>query len=320
MQKNTRHDEDCKLARIHYIDIRTEIGEKNTNIFVYAHRIETIKSIYIIHKDRLNKIDEIKSKNQNKNEDVYLYYFLYTQKIKKEITEEEISRIWNEDMTPKEKDVWVKKESDKKSFSKRLREEINTQYMKKIISDINTEDDNKYKTYWKQILTNNEFLKKENKRTIENPALKDAILTFMNNEMDEIVMTNKKEIQECLKNILQNEIISDYDLIDYNINLIELLIDPETIIVDYYALLRIFTNFNMTDMEKAYTGTTDQPSTANNIIIYAGDYHSDRYRRFLKSIGNDPIEKTGNFLHDTTLLQNCINMSGITQPFFKNQV
>jgi hypothetical protein len=28
LQKNTRHDEDCKLARIHYIDIRTEIGKK----------------------------------------------------------------------------------------------------------------------------------------------------------------------------------------------------------------------------------------------------------------------------------------------------
>ena len=85
----------------------------------------------------------------------------------------------------------------------------------------------------------------------------------------------------------------------------------------------------MTDMEKAYTGTTDQPSTANNIIIYAGDYHSDRYRRFLKSIGNVPIEKTGqletygmdrdlNFLSDTTIPKNCIDMTYIRQPFFIN--
>jgi hypothetical protein len=29
LQKNTRHHEDCKLARIHYIDIRTETGKKN---------------------------------------------------------------------------------------------------------------------------------------------------------------------------------------------------------------------------------------------------------------------------------------------------
>jgi hypothetical protein len=322
LQKNTRHDEDCKLARIHYIDIRTEIGQKkiNTSIFAYANRIETIKSDYIIHKDILNKIDEINSKTQNKNENGYLYYFIYTQEFEKEITEDEILRIWNEDMEKKQKDAWAKRESDKKSFGDILREEINTPYMKKIIFDINTKNNNKYKTYWKQLLTDNEFLKKENKRHIENPALKDAILTFMNNEMDEIVMRDKKEIQKCLKdirqNIRQNKLDSNYDLIDYNMNLIELLIDPETIIVDYYALLRIFTNFNMTDMEKAYTGATDQPSTANNIIIYAGDCHSDRYRRFLKSIGNDPIEKTGNFLEDTTLPQNCINMSDITQPFF----
>ena len=88
--------------------------------------------------------------------------------------------------------------------------------------------------------------------------------------------------------------------------------------VDYYALLRIFTNFNMTDMEKAYTGATDQPPSASNIIIYAGDYHSDRYRRFLKFIGNEPIEKTGNFLDDDSLAGNCINMSDIRQPFFKD--
>jgi hypothetical protein len=323
LQKNTRHDEDCKLARIHYIDIRTEIGQKkiSTSIFAYANRIETIKSHYIIHKDILNKIDEIKSKNQNKNENGYLYYFLYTQKFEKEMTKDEILRIWNEDMKKKQKDSWAKRESDDKSFGDILREEINTPYMKKIIFDINTKDDNKYKTYWKQLLRDNEFLKKENKRHIENPALKDHILTFMNNEMDEIVMRDKKEIQKCLQNIrqniLQNKRIYNYELIEYNINLIELLIDPETIILDYYALLRIFTNFNMTNMEKAYTGATDQPSTANNIIIYAGDYHSDRYRRFLKSIGNDPIEKTGNFLDDTTLPQNCIGMTGITQPFFK---
>ena len=322
LQKNTRHDEDCKLARIHYIDIRTEIGKKKIkrmNIFFYADKIETIKSNYKSHKDRLDKIYEIKYKNQNKNEDGYLYYFLYTQKFQKEITEDEISRIWNEDMTTKEKDVWIKKEFDRRSLGQILREEINTWYMKKIISDIITEaeDDNKYKTYWKQILTDNQFLKKENKRHIENPALKDAILTFMNIEMDEIVMRDKQIMQECLQNILKNEFIYDYQLVIYINNLIELLIDPDTIIVDYYALLRIFTNFNMTNMEKAYTGATDQPSTANNIIIYAGDYHCDRYRRFLKSIGNDPIEKTGDFLDNTTLPENCINMTGITQPFFK---
>jgi hypothetical protein len=106
-------------------------------------------------------------------------------------------------------------------------------------------------------------------------------------------------------------------LVTYINKSIELLGTLKTIFVDYYALLRIFTNFDMTDMEKAYAGATDQPPTANNIIIYAGDSHSARYRRFLESIGNVPIEKTGNFFRDDTIPQNCINMSDITQPFFK---
>ena len=68
--------------------------------------------------------------------------------------------------------------------------------------------------------------------------------------------------------------------------------------------------------------------TASNIIIYAGDYHSDRYRRFLKEIGNDPIEKTGQFnnydlkdvfiFSDNKSPKNCIDMSRISQPFFNN--
>jgi hypothetical protein len=70
-------------------------------------------------------------------------------------------------------------------------------------------------------------------------------------------------------------------------------------------------------MEKAYTAATDQPLSASNVIIYAGDCHSDRYRRFLKSIGNVPIEKTGNFLNHDSMPKNCIDMSRITQPFFK---
>ena len=110
---------------------------------------------------------------------------------------------------------------------------------------------------------------------------------------------------------------------------IYLLTEPHAILADFYTLLRIFKNFDMTDMEKAYTDATDQPSSASNIIIYAGDYHSDRYKRFLKEIGNDPIEKTGQFntysvskdffvFSDDTLPKNCIDMSRISQPFFNN--
>jgi hypothetical protein len=316
LQKNTRHDEDCKLARIHYIDIRTETGKKKikmSNIFWYADNIKLFISECESHENILEKIEEIKDKNEN--EDGYLYYFLSRQKFQKD---DEILRIWN-DMTIKHKSFWAQKELDTTSLGQRLRKEIKSKkYIKEMLSEIisNAEDDNKYKTYWKKMLTDNEFIKKENKRQVENPVLKDAILTFINTEMDEIVMRDKPILQECFQNILNYEYIYDHQLVTDINKSRELIGSLKTMFVDYYALLRIFTNFNMTDMEKAYTGATDQPPTANNIIIYAGDNHSARYRRFLESIGNVPIEKTGNFLDDTTLPENCINMSDITQPFF----
>lgn len=318
LQKNTRHDEDCKLARIHYIDIRTETGKKKINmskIFFYANDIKSFRRDYKLHEDRLEKIQEMKDKNEN--EDGYLYYFLYKQNFQKE---DEILRTWN-DMTIKHKNFWAEKELDRTSLGQKLREGIKTRkYIKEMLSEVisEAEDDNKYKTYWKKMLTDNEFIKKENKRHVENPLLKDAILTFINTEMDEIVMRDKEMLQECFQNILKYEYIYDYQLVTYINKSIELLGTLKTIFVDYYALLRVFTNFDMNDMEKAYAGATDQPPTANNIIIYAGDSHSARYRRFLESIGNVPIEKTGNFFRDDTIPQNCINMSDITQPFFKN--
>jgi len=54
----------------------------------------------------------------------------------------------------------------------------------------------------------------------------------------------------------------------------------------------------------------DQPDKAHNIIIYAGNSHSDIYRKFLTSIGFNQISKTGEL--DNT----CIDMKKIKQPFF----
>ena len=141
LQKNTRHNEDCKLARIHYIDIRTEIGKKKIkkrSILFFEERMKTIENNYKSHKNRLDIIKEINYKNKDKNEDGYLYYLLYTQKFQKEITEDEIIRIWNEDMTIKQKDEWVKKELDRSLFTETLRKELNTWYIKAILSEIMT--------------------------------------------------------------------------------------------------------------------------------------------------------------------------------------
>ena len=61
------------------------------------------------------------------------------------------------------------------------------------------------------------------------------------------------------------------------------LVETNAIVQDAYCLCRMFKQFNMNEIEtKAYEGATDQPSEAHNIIVYAGDLHSNIYREFLQ--------------------------------------
>jgi hypothetical protein len=333
LQKNTRHDEDCKLARIHYIDIRNESGFEYENpkvydIFWYSEEMKSIIDNDIMHNNILEKIDKIKQEE----EPGYLYHFFYNYEFinKEDKTEEQISDelrlLWN-NLTVESKKVWVEKQADRRTAGSKMRtliEESST--IKYIFDKLSNTNEEVYKKYWIIQITLNKFIMKEKKRPFINPNVKQYIIDFINTEIDTIVMKDREKwkeyvhtIREIINEPYSNRIkrIVDDDRLYYFIKrTLDYFLYPHAILVDYYSLLRIFKVFNMTDMEKAYTGATDQPSTANNIIIYAGDYHSDRYRRFLKSIGNDPIEKTGNFLEDTTLPQNCINMSDIRQPFF----
>ena len=71
--------------------------------------------------------------------------------------------------------------------------------------------------------------------------------------------------------------------------------------------------------EKAYKEATDQPDKAHNIIIYAGDLHSQVYRKFLKDVlhfekievagKEEPYGETGESTY-------CIDIKPITQPLF----
>ena len=64
-----------------------------------------------------------------------------------------------------------------------------------------------------------------------------------------------------------------------------LLIHTSAHLVDFYTLSRIFKRFNLQTTNPQKRRSTDEPETANNIIIYAGDAHCNTYRRFFKEIG-----------------------------------
>jgi len=89
--------------------------------------------------------------------------------------------------------------------------------------------------------------------------------------------------------------------------------DFGVIMMDYYTLMRMFKTF-----EKKKDQKFDQPTKANNIIIYAGETHSNQYGRCLQHLGFRIYEKTGTVTVDRKKeTKNCINTDGITMPFFK---
>jgi len=89
--------------------------------------------------------------------------------------------------------------------------------------------------------------------------------------------------------------------------------DFGVIMMDYYTLMRMFKTFKKKKDQKV-----DQPIKANNIIIYAGEMHSNRYGRCLQHLGFKIYEKTGTVTVDRSKEpKNCINTDSITMPFFK---
>jgi hypothetical protein len=83
---------------------------------------------------------------------------------------------------------------------------------------------------------------------------------------------------------------------------------------DLYTLCRMFKTFNVKKQPFVNAYKSDQPKKMHNIVIYAGDAHSQRYRRLLNSLGFFiEVEKTGQ--SDNTQIS-CIDMIDIQQPFF----
>jgi len=87
------------------------------------------------------------------------------------------------------------------------------------------------------------------------------------------------------------------------------------ITADVYMLSRIFKKFNLAKAGFQGAIEGDQPDEAHNIIIYGGDQHSQRCRRFLISLGFEEVGKTGQAEKDRDN-DSCIDMKHIRQPFF----
>ena len=170
-------------------------------------------------------------------------------------------------------------------------------------------------------LEENQYIKKELDKIVENTEIKMLILNFYKKLTSEEVIKYYDILKRISLDLVNYEKISN-DILFKSMNYTRLfLMRIMSFFADVYLLARMFKNFDMSEMEKkAYKGSTDQPIHASNIIIYCGDLHCYNYRNFLSSIGFKHINHTGDLTLDRKPDKplNCIDMRKIKQPFFSD--
>ena len=195
----------------------------------------------------------------------------------------------------------------------------------KEFSEINTDKD--YYDFWNKEIDEHSFL---NKKVIKS-FIHEKIKNFIKQEIIDVNINITKLVKKVEQLITivdkyKDEASGLYDLdsisdSDYDVLLINLkytsnkLIKINSCIPDYYLLCRIFKQFDI-EIPAIFSSfrKTDEPSEPHNIIIYAGEVHARRVRKFLKNeLDFKMINEKGN-----DIKANCIRMEDFPQPFFSN--
>ena len=192
-----------------------------------------------------------------------------------------------------------------------------------LLRELVQDDIKKVSEFIKKQLEEDQYIKKELDKIIENRELKTEILSFygeiISKEIEEVIPFIKKDILNILNNYMEE---SDDVLFKSMNSIYTFLMRIMSYFADVYLLARMFKDFDMSEMEKkAYKGATDQPIRANNIIIYCGDMHAINYRNFLESIGFNEIDHAGDLTEDIrkpipNTPKYCLDMRQIKQPLF----
>ena len=224
----------------------------------------------------------------------------------------------------------------------------------KLLEDLNTytrtnkdflsffkDEFNHYEIYMKQVGNSN--IKDEIKKFIEDKIDKidtkiiELIFIFtekiikLKNEYNENKATRKIIKDEDKLKMIEELLIENFTELEGCIGILsEQLTEINYLIVDGYLLGRIFKTFDIYTTDPKKQRPTDEPEEPHNIIIYAGIYHSNNYRRFLNNIGFKTIAYAGpgkkwqefdEEIDETKLNPkpaNCIDMKFFQQPFFSN--
>ena len=216
------------------------------------------------------------------------------------------------------------------------------------LSTIKSEDE--YYEFWNDQIDTFEFLQKKISRTKKDKT--DIIKKFISEQFRETALKicslyDITSLSIHIKQILEKHYfqfdykdgtienmydfiipkITDEDyknLIIYIYNLMNCMASHNSFVTDIYLLSRMFKEFDIDTKDSKKKRNTDEPKEAHNIIIYAGDKHSDRIRKFLdEELGFKLIDYAGKKwpkedkeFSPPVEYENCIRMGGFTQPFF----
>jgi hypothetical protein len=190
---------------------------------------------------------------------------------------------------------------------------------------ITTSSDKAFVKFWQDQLFIYPFLNEKMKRSSQYLSIRSFIL----NEIELESLKYKETMQVTIKklfSILEKVGINDRKLdtkkckkeseriIRYVGRFQEALIMVNSTIADGYLLSRVFKEFDInTDKPEKKRGF-DEPQRPHNIIIYGGNVHANRCRKFLEHIKFKRLEQ--NIYDYSMTVSNCVDMKNITQPLF----
>ena len=312
VHKSTRDlpGNNCQKGRMHYIDIRTMNGIKvnNSSAFINLYVKSTFKGNV-----RGKSVDDlIKSFDE----------FFDDKQVIKLLKDLNTYTRTNKDFLSFFKDEFNHYEIYMKQVgNSNIKDEI-----KKFIEDKIDKIDTKiigliFIFTEKIIKLQNEYNENKAKRKI-----KDESKMIEDEDEDESKMIEDEDKHE-LK--IEELLIENFTELEGCIGILsEQLTEINYLIVDGYLLGRIFKTFDIYTTDPKKQRPTDEPEEPHNIIIYAGIYHSNNYRRFLDNIGFKTIAYAGpgkkwqefdEEIDETKLNPkpaNCIDMKFFQQPFF----
>ena len=182
--------------------------------------------------------------------------------------------------------------------------------MNGFLLEINDNEDSPYLQFWHGMLLKNHYTTKEFKHLGDNYNIGEKIQTFIKSEMKlELQKKIKNDAYSCtpcceLINMISKLIMDnsklinrnsskDLDLIENFESLIHLVTSANASVIDAYLLARIFKKFDLNSQNEEKRSSTDEPDEARNIIIYAGNGHSAKYRTFLIQNGFELLADIG---------------------------